>query len=183
MIRFVLTITLALGFVNAFGQKMMTREGYIRFFGTTPAEDIEGVSNQAQSVIDVSTGDMAWQVLMTTFSFEKALMQEHFNENYVESESYPKASFAGRIENIGDLDFDTDGEYDVTLAGKLTIHGVTKDVTANGTITIKDGEALLDVTFDAAPEDYNIEIPSVVRDKIAREFDVTVKAKYQPLER
>lgn len=182
MKKYIFTLLLGAISFSLSAQRQLTREGYIRFFGATPAENIEGVSNQASSVIDASNGDIAWQVLLTSFTFEKALMQEHFNENYVESATFPKAEFRGSVEDFSAIDLSTNGEYEVTITGDLSLHGVTKPTSATGTLKVEDGAIILDVTFDAVPEDYDIEIPSLVRDKIASSFDVTVKAKYQPLE-
>lgn len=169
----------ALSFTDSFGQKYVSRDAYIRFFGSTPIEDIEGVSNQGSSIVDTESGDVVFQVLMRGFTFEKALMQEHFNENYVESEQFPKATFAGKISNLSDVDFGTDGAYTVNLTGSFTIHGVSKPLTTTGTLTVKGTEILLESKFMITPEDHDIEIPSAVRDNIAKEFEVTVKAKYQ----
>lgn len=184
MKKALLTIAvLAMATVQGFGQKYMTREGYISFFSSTPMENIEASTNQATSVIDQASGNMAFQVLMRSFKFEKALMEEHFNENYVESEEFPKAQFAGAITNISEVDFGTDGAYDVTITGKLTIHGVEKERTVSGTLTVKGNELMLESKFKVTPEDHGIEIPSVVRDNIAKEMEVTVKCKYQQVNR
>lgn len=170
---------LGLATVQSFGQRYMTREGYIQFYSSTPMEDIEASSNQATSALDKSNGQLVFRILMRSFTFEKALMQEHFNENYVESEKFPNAQFAGSITNLSDVDFDTDGAYNVTITGKLTVHGVERDQTVTGKLHVKGEELLLETEFMVKPEDHDIEIPSVVRDNIASEIKVTVKAKYQ----
>lgn len=162
----------------AFSQKFMTREGYIRFFSSTPVENIEATTGQASSVLDAESGNVAFQVLMTSFTFEKALMQEHFNENYVESAKFPKATFKGKVSDLSKVNFKKDGQYAVVIEGTMNIHGVDHPVTTNATITVKGSDIGLDSKFNVSPSDYKIAIPSAVEDKIAKSLEVTVKAKY-----
>lgn len=166
-------------FVNA--QKHMTRNGYIRFFSSTPIEDIEAVNNQVASILDTETGELVFQVLMRSFLFEKKLMEEHFNENYVESDKYPKSTFKGNISNIDEVDFQKDGEYPVTVEGELTIHGVTRNIKETGVVKINEGIVSASSEFIVKPEDFNIEIPGVVRDKIAKEIEVSIDMKYEKM--
>ena len=158
-------------------QKFMTREGYIKFFGSTPMENIEAVSSQASSVIDASNNAVVFQVLLNSFTFEKALMQEHFNENYVESEKYPKAVFKGNI--VDKVEYSKPGTYKITLKGTMSLHGVDKAVTTPATLIVEKGTIKLAAEFQMIPEDYNIAIPGAVREKIAKQMDVTVKCSYQ----
>ena len=97
--------------VNA--QKFMTKNGFISFYGHTPMEDIKADNNQVASVLDISTGDLVFQVLIKSFHFDRALMEEHFNENYMESDKFPKASFKGKITNLQSVNFSKNGTYDV----------------------------------------------------------------------
>ncbi|MBK0402362.1 YceI family protein [Adhaeribacter sp. BT258] len=167
---------------SAFAQdKYFTKNGQVSFFSSTPMENIEASNNNATSVIDAKTGKMEFAILMKAFKFEKALMEEHFNENYVESGKYPKATFAGNITNLSGVDFSKNGTYKVNVKGKMTIHGVTKDVEAPGTITVENGKVKANSVFNVAPEDYKIEIPKLVREKIAKEIKVTVNMDYQAL--
>ena len=167
--------TLALGQAQA--QKYLTREGYIKFYGSTAMENIEATTKQASSVIDASNNAIVFQVLLNSFGFEKALMQEHFNENYVESEKYPKAVFKGKIE--GDVDYGKPGTYDVMVKGNMNLHGVDKTVETKAKVIIEDDDVVkLSATFKLVPEEYDIAIPDVVREKIAKEMEVTVKCKY-----
>lgn len=180
MKKAVLTTAFTVGmFITTMAQQYITREGYIRFYSSTPVENIEAVTNQASSVIDAGSGEMVFQVLMRSFTFEKALMQEHFNENYVESEQFPKATFKGTVTNLSDVDFGKDGTYNATVAGTFTVHGVAREREITAKLTVKGSEVLLESVFQVAPADHDIEIPSAVRDNIAREVEVTVKAKYQ----
>jgi polyisoprenoid-binding protein YceI len=162
-------------------QKFMTKNGYIGFYSHTPMEDIKGDNNQVASILDASTGELVFQVLMKSFKFEKALMEEHFNENYVESEKFPKSTFKGKIGNLSDVDFSKAGSYKVTVDGELSIHGVTQNVSTPGEIEITEGGVNARSQFIIHPEDYKIEIPAVVRENIAKEITVTVDVKMAPM--
>src|ERR1043165_7970394 len=120
---------------SASAEKYMTRTGKITFFSATPLENIEAFNNEVAAVADASNGELVFQAPIKSFKFEKSMMQDHFNENYMESDKYPKADFKGRISNVGSVNFSKDGTYNVTANGKLTMHGVTRDITAPGTIT------------------------------------------------
>lgn len=175
--------TLLLGlFLSASGQKYITKNGYIGFFSGTPVEDIKADNNQAASVIDITTGEIVFQVLIKSFKFEKALMEEHFNENYLESEKFPRSTFKGKIANLADVDFNKPGKYDVTVEGDLNIHGVTNRVGVKGIIEIVPGGITANSKFNIVPEDYKITIPAVVRNNIAKNIEVTVSIKYTPVE-
>ena len=158
-------------------QKYMTRTGKITFFSSTPVENIEAFNNDVSSVMDAQTGELIFIVPIKSFKFEKALMQEHFNENYMESDQFPKAEFKGKITDLSGVDFKKDGTYKVQTSGKLTIHGVTKVVTVPGTITIKGRQVTTTAKFDVRPADYGIKIPSMVASKIADKIEVTVNSQ------
>lgn len=166
----------------AYSQKYFTRSGEISFYSSTPVEDIEAHSNSASSIFDVETGAAEFSVPMKSFQFEKALMQEHFNENYVESDEYPKGTFKGKFTNIENVDFSTKGEYPVNVEGKLTIHGVTKEIKASGYFIIDDG-IKGEAQFTVSPSDFDIEIPDVVRDKIAKVIKIKVSMNYKEFKR
>jgi len=170
------------GISSAFAQtKYFSRNGDVSFYSSAPLEQIEAHNTSANSVLDASTGQIEFAVLMKAFGFEKALMEEHFNENYVESDKYPKSTFKGKIENISAVDFTKDGIYPVNVTGKFTLHGVTKDVTAPGTIEVKGGSVKAKSEFKILIADYGIEIPKLVADKVAREVKITVNVPYQEL--
>jgi hypothetical protein len=155
-------------------QKYMTRNGHIAFFSSTPIENIEAHNRQVGCVVDFATGEMIYQVLMKSFQFEKALMQEHFNENYVESHQYPKAVLKCKITKPSVVNLQKNGVYNITVSGNLTLHGVTKSISASGTIEVKDSKIHLKSKFNIKPKDYNIKIPSVMQSKIAETVQVTV---------
>jgi len=172
----IFTTILILAFITitSYGQRYITKNGNIKFYSETPMETIEAHNNQVNSALDISTGDFVFKVLMKSFEFEKALMQEHFNENYVESDKYPNATFKGKIANINDIDFTTAGEYKVVVEGALTMHGETQNIQTTGTFQITDEAINGKSVFTIKPEDYKIKIPKTVVKNIAEEIEVTV---------
>jgi polyisoprenoid-binding protein YceI len=183
MKRLTILLILSFGFVAANSQKYMTKNGYIGFHSYTTVEDIKADNNQVAGVFDTSTAEMVFQVLIKSFHFDKALMEEHFNENYMESDKFPKATFTGKIINTNDVIFSKPGTYDVQVEGDLTIHGVTNKMNVKGTIEVSTGGINATSKFNLVPEDYKINIPGVVRNSIAKTFEVTVIMKYAPLEK
>ena len=166
-------------FLNA--QKYITRNGYIGFFSHTPMEDIKADNNQVASILDISTGEIVFQVLIKSFHFERTLMEEHFNENYMESEKYPRSNFTGKITNLSSVDFKKTGSYEVTVEGNLTIRDVTNKVSTKGILEVTADGISTSAKFNIAPEDYKINIPSVVREKIAKSIEITVTMKYSTM--
>ncbi len=162
-------------------QKYFTRAGHIVFSSDTPIEKIEAKNDKATCVVDTEAGEMAFAVLIKAFSFEKALMQEHFNENYMESGKFPKAIFKGSIDNMATIDLSKDGTYPALVKGEMTIHGVTQPVETEGVFVIKDGKISATANFIVRTQDYDIDIPAVVRDNIAKEIMVDVAVDLEPL--
>lgn len=154
-------------------QIYMGKSYEVKFFSDGPVEDIAATCKSAQVIMNAAKNDIAIKVTVKGFDFDKELMQEHFNEKYMESDKYPYATFAGKIKDT--LDYKKDGVYKVTVAGKLTMHGVEKDRTIPGTITIKGGVVIIDSKFMVALKDHNIEIPTLVAQNIAEIVEVTVK--------
>jgi hypothetical protein len=161
--------------------KYFSRNGEISFYSEAPLEQIEAHNTSANSVLDAATGQIEFAVLMKAFGFEKALMEEHFNENYVESGKYPKSTFKGKVENISEADLSKDGKYKVKISGQLTLHGVTKDVSTSGVIEVKNGNVNATSEFSILLDDYQIVIPKLVKDKISNEVKITVSIPYQKL--
>ena len=176
-VRILLVAMLAMFQVTQ-GQKFISKNGHVWFFSHTPMEDIEGQNRQAVSILDPATGELVINLLVKSFEFKVALMQEHFNENYMESDKYPKSAFKGKITNLDKIDFKKDGVYQVEVAGDLTIHNVTKPVTTKGTIEVKGSAITAKAKFVVIPRDYDIAIPSVVENKIAKEIEVNIDATY-----
>ncbi|MBU3927404.1 MAG: YceI family protein [Bacteroidetes bacterium] len=159
---------------TTYGQRYITKTGHIWFHSEAPLETIEAHNNQVNAVLDIETGEMVFKVLMKSFIFEKALMQEHFNENYVESDKYPNATFQGKVTNLEAINFTTPGTYNAQVTGKLTIHNQTNNVGATGTFEVKKDVILGMTKFNILIADYNISIPGAVAGKIADEIDIHV---------
>ncbi|MEZ5197028.1 MAG: YceI family protein [Bacteroidales bacterium] len=163
--------------VNA--QRFITKNGHIKFHSETPMETIEAHNNQVNCVLDTQSGDFVFKVLMKSFEFEKALMQEHFNENYVESDKFPNATFKGNVSNVSEMDFGKEGEYSAIVEGELTIHGVTQKVSEKGSFIVKGGNITGTSVFIIKPADYEIKIPKTVVANIAEEIEVTVNVEME----
>lgn len=179
MKRIILIAGLLAGIATvANAQVYMTRTARVSFNATAEGspEKIEAVNNEVANKLDAASGRMGFQVPVKSFKFERALMQEHFNENYMESDKYPRAEFDGSIANMADVKADKDGSYNVKVSGKLTIHGVTNEVSVPGTVTVKGGGLTLKAKFNVKLQDYKITIPSVVADKVAKEAVVTIES-------
>ncbi|MBO9619204.1 MAG: YceI family protein [Niabella sp.] len=167
--------------VAAFSQKYFTKNGTVSFQAGTALEDIDATNKSAASVFDAATGQIEFAVLIRGFELRRALMQEHFNENYMESNKYPKATFKGKISNLQSISFQKPGSYPATVSGVLEIHGVKKQVTANGTLQVSGTSVQALAKFPVIINDYNIAIPGIVRDKISQTAVVTVNCTYTPL--
>ena len=172
---FVLTTT-------ATAQKFFTRDGKVKFDATAASspEKIDALSNSATAVLDASTGNFQWAVLIKGFQFEKSLMQEHFNENYMESDKFPKATFVGKIVNLSEVNLYKDGTYNAVVSGQMTVHGISKEITTNGALTVSGGNVRVNAGFNLDLADYSISIPSLVSDKVAKEAKILVDASLVP---
>lgn len=161
--------------------RFFTKSAKIVFVSKAPLEDIDATNKTVTAVLDKKTGAFQFSVTMKGFEFEKALMQEHFNENYVESDKFPKAEFKGAVVNNSEVDYTKPGNYTVVVKGKLTIHGVTKDVVTNGTLKVNADHIRAESTFNILLSDYDIKVPAVVKDKISNTIKISVDAKLDPL--
>jgi flagellar basal body P-ring protein FlgI len=177
-----LTLVSLLFFTTAINaqDKYFTKTGKIEFFSKAAMEDIEAKNKTVTAVLDSKTGAVQFSVQMKGFEFVKALMQQHFNENYVESTKYPKADFKGVVVNNAEVDYTKNGTYNATIKGKMTLHGITKDIEAPGTIKVADGKIDAASTFNLKLSDYKISIPSVVKDKISNNIKIIVDTKLEP---
>lgn len=153
----------------------------ISFFSKAPMEDIEAVNKGATIVFRASTADLQISISIQNFRFKNALMEEHFNENYMETEKFPKATFKGKINEA--IDYAKDGENKVTVSGKMEMHGVTKDVTLTGTLTKSGNEFKLNSKFKIKVADYNIKVPSMYVKNIAEEVEVTFNTTLEPFQK
>lgn len=174
-----LYLLLAAGLSNPlYGQNLVTKNAKIKFFSSTPIEDIKAASDNGVGVLVARTGAVAFQVAIKSFEFSKGLMQEHFNENYMESNKYPHAKFHGKINQP--LDLTKNGEFNVSATGILLIHGVSKQRTIPGKIIVNNGSVQLLSAFDVACTDHKIKIPKLVITKVAEVIRVNIDATLTP---
>lgn len=167
-------------FVNA-QKRYYTKTGTISFHAGTSLEDVDAINKSVTSIFDASSGQYEFALLINGFEFRRALMQQHFNEDYMESDKYPKAVFKGTITNISSVNFSKDASYPVTVKGMLTIHNVSKEIEVPGTFIIHGGNISAKATFEVTLADYNISIPGLVKDKISKTAKVFVECDYAPL--
>lgn len=175
------TCLLLIAHISFSQDKYFTKTGKIKFFSKTSAEDIDATNKSAVCILDTKTGDLQFAVLMKGFEFKKALMQEHFNKEYLESDKFPKAEFKGQITNNAEIKFTTDGTYTTKVKGKLTIHGETKDIETEGTITVKGGKITASSSFNIQLPDYKIKIPALTRSQISDNIKITVESSLEKL--
>jgi polyisoprenoid-binding protein YceI len=159
----------------------MTQSGYIRFFSNAPLEDIEAENNKVRAALDITTGEVVFMITIKDFVFDKSLMQQHFNENYMESDKYPNAQFKGKIRNLESVKFDRDGKYAVTVFGELIMHGVEKEILADGYLEVVGELITISSVFVVQTADYEIKIPKIMFSRIAEEIEVTVDADLEKL--
>ncbi len=186
MKKLLVGLMLIIGFLSLNAQnKYFTKAAVISFDATAKSspETIAGKSTTGTSVIDATTGKMEFAVLVKSINFKKALMQEHFNENYVESSKFPKALFKGKIENIKDINFQKDGTYKANISGELTMHGVTKPIKTFSTIKVSGGKIMANSSITVSMDDYGIEVPSLVSDKVGKSASINIEANYEALKK
>lgn len=159
-------------------QKFRCITGKVSFFSETPLEDIEAHSDKGAAILVAGANKIVVSIPLKSFQFPNSLMQDHFNEKYVESDKYPKATFVGKIKEP--IDFSVKGAYTVTAVGKLSIHGIEKVRNISGVITVVKGKVHLSSKFTIRPEDHKIEIPSLVFEKIAEEITVNIEMDMNP---
>jgi hypothetical protein len=161
-----------------YAQKFTTEKGHISFYSDAAIEDIEAVNSIVGSLFNANSGELVYIMKIRDFIFHKALMREHFNEKYMESEKFPKATFQGKL--LG-FKADAQGEQKVKAIGRLTIHGVTHDIEVPGTAEFTNGKLVMKSKFMVKLKDYNIKIPTLVWQNIAEEVLVTIDFIYKPV--
>ncbi|RTQ49241.1 YceI family protein [Hymenobacter gummosus] len=161
-------------------QRYTTRSATIDFFSDAPLEDIAAKNSQVTAAIDLLSQQMAFVATMKEFVFPDGLMQAHFNENFVESEKYPRATFSGRILNLPDNGLPNSGVVAVEVEGDLTIHGVKRRVRVPGTLEMLDKQLVAKAKFNVAPADYKIDVPALIKEHIAKSVAITVYAVCAP---
>ncbi len=154
------------------------RNADITFFSSAPIEDIKGESSNALSALNVDTKEMYFKVPIRSFNFHSSLMQEHFNEDYMESDKFPYAEFKGKI--IDNIDLTKPGTYKVTVEGNLTIHNVSKPYTTEGSVDVKPEAITTHALFNIKPDGHGVKIPTLLTKNLAENVQVTVDAIYHP---
>ncbi len=167
--------------LNLTAQRFISKTGHIYFTSEAPLETIEAHNNQVNSALDTKTGDFIFKIIMKSFVFEKALMQEHFNENYVESDLYPNAVFLGKISNLESIDFTKEGSYKTHVVGNLNLHGVDHKIDEEGVLSVSETGIHASSVFHLKIADYNISIPGAVTGKIADAIEIHVDVDLKPL--
>jgi polyisoprenoid-binding protein YceI len=173
---------MAIHVIGQSSSRMVSSKSHIKFFSTTPAEDIEANNYSATSTINTGSGNVVFVVPMQGFEFEKSLMQKHFNQKkFLDTKSYPEARLVAKITNIDKVDFSKDGIYEAIVEGDMTLKGVTNKISEKGTITVKEGKVETKSTFNITLADYGIEfVKGKPSSNIAKAVEVTVLAEYQP---
>ena len=154
-------------------QKYFTRTGITQFEASEKAfEPVEAINKSTTAIFDANTGQVAAQVFIAAFQFDNALMQEHFNENYMDSHQYPKAIFKGELKDFSKNKLTSDSSFD--LDGTLTIKGIEKEIHTKVYLKEENNRLYVTTNFSVKPEDFDISIPSIVRDKIAKQIQISI---------
>jgi len=169
--------------LNIQAQKFFTKDGTIRFFSNAKLEKIEATNNKASIVFDATTGAIEIATLVKGFIFENAFMGEHFNETYMESDKFPKANFKGKLENTSAVNVAKPGTYKAKVVGDLTMHGVTKPVSADATFVVGGGKIDTDAKFSVKASDFGIKIPGDKSDNISIVIEITTKSSLTELKK
>ena len=176
----VLAVALAL---SAHAAPLIAKGGYVRFFSTTPMENIEGVSQTAVSSLDLDSGRIAIKSRNTSFVFPNKLMQEHFNENYMESAKFPVSAFSGKVTGLDRAALESGKSVPVTVDGDLEVHGVKKRYVSRAVLQKSaDGSVGGETKFKVRIADHGIKVPSVVMAKIADSMEITARFAWRPAE-
>ncbi|OIP81235.1 MAG: hypothetical protein AUK44_10480 [Porphyromonadaceae bacterium CG2_30_38_12] len=160
--------------------KYITKTGHVWIHSKTPVKEIEAHNRQITSILDTKTGDMIVSCFLIDFKFDNQLVEEHFNENYVESAKYPKVKFKGKVVDIASIDFKKNGTYKRMVEGVMEMHGKSVSIKKEGTAVVKDGKIKASAAFTVTSEQFAIIIPEIVKDKIQKNIDVYVDFTYTP---
>ena len=176
MKKVVLIVILSVMNICLAQKKLVTRAGITTFEASVPAfEEVKAVNNATTVVVNADTGEIACLNLIKGFRFKVALMEEHFNENYIESDKYPKSIFKGKIEKF-DINSLTTTPKEFALSGKLELHGKTNDVNIKAKISKNATGILLVSNFFINANDYNVAIPNLVKSKVSNKVNVNIQA-------
>jgi polyisoprenoid-binding protein YceI len=162
--------------------KYVSTKTHVKFFSTTPVEDIEAHNYATVGTIAPSSGEVIFSVPIQSFEFEKAMMQQHFNnEHFLESSVFPKAKFKGTITNLDEIDFTKNGEYKAKIEGDMTIKDKTNPINETGTIKVSGQVLTIDSSFDIILADYGITFndSEMVSTKIGKSIEITINGEYE----
>ena len=174
----ILILVLLLTGTSLSAQTMTSKNGTAYFISRTDIINIDAVNNSGASIIKKETGEIVVIALIKSFKFTLATAFDHFNEEYMESDKYPKAEFRGKIVELPEIDLTKEGVHEVTAEGNLTLHGVTKPIKERGTITIKDGKMLGECSFSVLLDDYDIKVPAMVKDRVSQKIEIKLSSVY-----
>ncbi|MDD6210166.1 MAG: YceI family protein [Bacteroidales bacterium] len=176
--RTILILTTLLFSLSLAAQTYTSKNGTAYFISRTDVINIDATNNSVASIVKKESGEIVAIVLIKAFKFTLATAFDHFNEEYMESSKYPKASYKGKILELPALDLSKDGTYEVTTEGELTIHGVTKPIKEKGVLTIKGGKLMGECDFTVLLDDYKIEVPAMVKDRVSQKIEVKLTSSY-----
>ena len=175
------TLLTAIAAVSCFAAPQVARDGWVEFYSTTPVETIQAVTKTAVSSFDPATGKLSIRMRNTTFEFPNKLMQEHFNENYMESEKFPVSGFDGLVKNLDTANLNAGKKIAATVEGTLEVHGVKKPRTIPATLwKLPDGSVKGECVFPVKMAEHDIKIPSILTKKFTEEMRVTAKFDWKP---
>ena len=183
MKHFLILLAFLLIFNFSFAQNKLysSNKSEFSFFSKTPLEDIDAKNTRANSIINLSNKELVVRIPVSQFQFKNKLMQQHFNENYMEIEKFPYATFKGKINE--EIDFSKAGTYSVSASGILNIHGIDQNRKLVGKLTVSENSLLLETTFEVLLADHKIDIPKLVFKKIAEKINVSASINYVPYQK
>ncbi len=176
MKKLILVFFLTAQILDSQAQKYVAESSAVSFFSHGAIEDIAADNSKSMSIFDIATGDVVFAIPIKDFEFPKSLMKEHFNEKYMETEKFPKATFQGKIT---DFQSTITGVQQAKGVGKLTIHGVTKEIDMPGTVEVVKGKVVMKSKFIIKLADYKITIPQLLWQNIAEEVEVKIEFTYK----
>jgi hypothetical protein len=172
---------LIFNFSSAQNKLYSSNKSEFSFFSKTPLEDIDAKNTRASSIINSSNRELVVRIPVSQFQFKNKLMQQHFNENYMESEKFPNATFKGKINE--EIDLNKAGTYSVSASGMLNIHGIDQNRNLVGKLTVSENSLLLETKFEVLLVDHKIDIPKLVFKKIAEKINVSASINYVPYQK
>ncbi|WP_428657960.1 YceI family protein [Runella sp.] len=178
MKKLLLAVLIGMGRIAVSQDVFIARNGETSFFSETPLENISALNKNVTALLNVKTGEMVVKMQTAQFVFPNKLMEEHFNENYMESDKYPTATFSGKL--VETIDFSKEGTYQISAKGILLMHGVKKERTLDGKLTVAKTGLLLTCDFNVPLTDHKIEVPKLVFEKIAEVIAVKTKFSFIP---